>query len=82
MDQRELDHMLLDLLPPEGRDTLEEVVDEFLREEAIGPEPVRLIAAARMFAQKSNDDELPIDQQLVAHQMAAALRLRADGLLN
>lgn len=82
MDQRELDHMLLNLLPPDGRVTLEECVDELLEEEGFGESPTHIQAAARAFNQKGCDETLPIDKQLVAHQMAAALRLRAEGMLN
>lgn len=82
MDQRELDHILLDLLPPDGRATLEECVDELLEEQGFGESPADMQAAARAFNEKGCDEALPIDKQLVAHQMAAALRLRAEGKLN
>lgn len=82
MDRRELDQIMLELLPPDGRATLEEAVDEFVAEEALSDDPARMRAAAGMFSEKGCDRALPVDKQLVAHQMAAALRMRASAMVN
>jgi hypothetical protein len=82
MDVREFDLLILDTLPPDGRASLEKCVDEIVEEEGFGESPAHMRAAAQAFNQKGCDESLPIDKQLVAHQIAAALRLRAEGSLN
>lgn len=85
MEERELDQLILETLPPDGRATLEECVDALvaeLEEEGFDESPARLRVAAQAFNRKGCDEDLPIDQQLVAHQIAAALRMRAEALVN
>lgn len=77
MQQDDRDHLLLAILEPEDRASIEAVVDEIIASELPTEGPAPLRAAASAFDLRG--ETLPDDQKLVAWQIAAALRRRARG---
>lgn len=76
MLQLERDRMLLSVLPPDARAVVEEVVDEIIEETILVDSAAAHLAVAQMFEDKGADPALPRDEQLVALQIAAAIRMR------
>jgi hypothetical protein len=73
----ERDFQLLAILEPADRSVIEEVVDEVIAETLGASDPELLRAAAEAFDKRAEEIE-PLDERLVALQIAAALRVRAD----
>jgi len=78
MELRERDRMVLSLLEPNDRATIESVVDEIIEDELPAPEGPHVLAAAGAFDARAETS--PDDEKVVAWQIAAALRERARPL--
>jgi hypothetical protein len=72
----ERDRMVLSLLEPEDRTKIEEIVEEILDEALSVRDAIYIEAAAGSFDERA--EGLPNDEKLVAWQIAAALRQRAN----
>jgi hypothetical protein len=77
MHDAERDQMLLAILEPEDRAMIEAAADQFIEEELPHPSRDELCAAAALFDERGL--LLPLEDRLVAMQIAAALRIKALG---